>query len=357
MASKQRKGEDGQAEPTNAEIMRAVNGIAGKLDDLASKKDLDRVERDLHAKLHEKARETGQQIRTSNRMIAETKLEISQNKSAIERLEERMNRQERNTSSSQTGAVKRQEAQKAAYMRARRSVRIWPIEKRVRESNEAVIRRFFVEKMKVPDEVADSVSLDTMRKAAHQPARSKVRNEYIITFAEREERDAIKSRELAAFRGEAGLRLEVPEHLKGHLKILEEHAYAMIDLYGREVKRNIKFDDRCDDLMIDIKLPHSPKWHNITMKQAIEAKKVREEHDIQAIRAAGPKQRDGDKSKALLLVTSPGSSSRTGAPMSGLRKGLSILNAFKAKNRSGEEDPEDEEEVEEILRTDQQNKS
>ena len=76
MASKQRKGEDGQPEPTNAEIMRAVDGIAGKLDEHASKKDLDRVERELQNKIHEKARETGQQIKTNNRMISEARGEI-----------------------------------------------------------------------------------------------------------------------------------------------------------------------------------------------------------------------------------------------------------------------------------------
>ena len=143
---------------------------------------------------------------------------------------------------------------------------------------------------------------------------SKIRNELIVTFAKREQRDTVKSyaRELAAAKGTAGLRLEVPDHLKGHHKILEEHAYAMIELYGKEVKRNIKFDDRANDLMMDIRLPHSNKWHNITIKQAIEARKVKEERDAMAIRAAGAERSiDKDRTRALMLTASPGAISRS----------------------------------------------
>ena len=129
-----------------------------------------------------------------------------------------------------------------------------------------------------------------------------------MTFAEREERDTIKSyaRGLATAKGAAGLRLDIPDHLKGSHKILEEHAYAMIDMYGKEVRRNIKFDDRNENLMMDIKLPNSARWHNISMRQAIEARKVKEERDIISIKAAGAdKPMDKERTKACLLYTSP----------------------------------------------------
>ena len=222
------KGKERTATPNQqtAEIMKAVNNIAAKFDDLASKRDLERVEKDLHSKLHEKARETSQQIRTNQRMIQEVNTELTEHKTAIARLEERVQRQEGRTSGGQVAASKRQEAQQGAYMRARRSFRIWPVEKLPGEEIEVAIKRFFQTNMRVPASLTSTLNLDTIRRAVEQPARSKIKNEIIVTFAEREERDTVKSyaRELAHMGGMAGLRLEIPEHLKGHHKVLEEHA-------------------------------------------------------------------------------------------------------------------------------------
>ena len=334
MASKQRKGEDGQPEPTNAEIMRAVNGIAGKLDELASKKDLDRVEKELHNKIHEKARETNQQIRTNARMIAEARNEMAEHKAAICKLQERVDKQEGRTVMAQAGAAKRIEAQQGAFMRCRRSFRIWPVERTPGQAVEDSIRQFFKIKMRVPETFADEVNIDTIRQAVEQPARSKIRQEFIVTFADRESRDTVKSyaRELAHFKGAAGLRLDIPDHLKGFHKVLEEHAYAMINLYGKDVKRNIKFDDRSENLMMDIRLPNSARWHNITVKQALEARKIKEEKDLQAIRSVGNERTvDKERTKALCLAPSPSAISRsskgeaTATPIHGFSRGLSMF--------------------------------
>ena len=78
------------------------------------------------------------------------------------------------------------------------------------------------------------------------PARgSKITAELVVTFADVEGRDIIKSyaNGLAESKGEAGLRLDIPPCLKGSFKILNDHGLAMVRIYGREVKRNIKFDD------------------------------------------------------------------------------------------------------------------
>ena len=162
MTSKQRKGEDGQPEPTNAEIMRAVNAIGAKFDDLASKKDLERVERDLHSKIHEKARETSQHIRTNSRAISELKNELTEQKSIIGKMQERLDKQEsRLVTSGQVGATKRMEAQQGAYMRCRRSFRIWPIDRSPGQAVEDSIRQFFTKMMNVPESLADCCLLYT----------------------------------------------------------------------------------------------------------------------------------------------------------------------------------------------------
>ena len=73
------------------------------------------------------------------------------------------------------------------------------------------------------------------------------------------------------------MRLELTDSLKGSYRILEEHGLAVRELYGKDTKRNIKFDDHNRDLMVDIKLPGSVKWHNVTIDQARSAKRMREE--------------------------------------------------------------------------------
>ena len=212
-------------------------------------------------------------------MIVELRSELAEHKMAIGKLQERVDKQEgRTATTSQVAVTKRMEAQQAAYMRCRRSFRIWPVDRSPGQPVEDSIRTFFKNKMRVPEHLADNVNIDTIRQAVEQPARSRIRSEYIVTFADRESRDTIKSyaRGLAESKGMAGLRLDIPEHLKGHHKTLEEHAYSMIDLYGRDVKRNIKFDDRTESLMMDLKMPGSSRWHNITVRQAVEARKIKE---------------------------------------------------------------------------------
>ena len=200
------------------------------------------------------------------------------------------------------------------------------------------------------------VNIDTIREAVQQPSKSKIKNEYIVTFAERESRDTIKSyaRNLARAKGEAGLRLDVPEHLKGTHKVLEEHAYSLINLHGKEVKRNIRFDERTENLMMDIKMPQSSRWHNLTARQAIEARKIKEEKDIQAIRlAAANRPTDKERTKALSLDASPGAISRsstvgslgtggTATPLNLVDKGLSMFSTHRGGASGGMEGSDEE---------------
>ena len=106
----------------------------------------------------------------------------------------------------------------------------------------------------------------------------------------------------------AGLRLKLPDLLRGSYKVLDEHGLALKELYGKDTKRNIKFDDRNRDLMMDLKLPGSLKWHNITIYQARKAKKMREEMELSRLSSGrtivGP-DADRERAKVLMLVYSP----------------------------------------------------
>ena len=174
------------------------------------------------------------------------------------------------------------------------------------EPAENAVRKYFVSALKAPASLAKDVPLDLVRPATQAPARSKIRDEYIVIFADSEGRDAIYSyaNGLATAPEDYGIRPFIPEHLKGSQRILQEYAYSARQSYGK-VKWNIKFDDRNNDLMIDIKFPSGTSWHNITIRQATEAKRIREEKEIEALKlssqSSGPGQIAGERTKALLL--------------------------------------------------------
>ena len=70
---------------------------------------------------------------------------------------------------------------------------------------------------------------------------------------------------LAQANGKAGLRLEIPEHLKGIFKQFEIHAGALRERHS-VVKRSIKHADINDSKCMDVKL-ESTGWHRITARE------------------------------------------------------------------------------------------
>ena len=292
-------------EPSNALIMRTLNTLNSKFDNLPTIDHLTKLENDLHNKIESNTKalkdelrsefrqEIGEQVAKMTNMIGEVRAQVDSN------------------------TASRNNNQMGRYLRARRSFKIWPLDVDTRDEAklEQAVRKFFINRMSVPNRTANSVALDTIR-PADQARNSKVVREYVITFADVESRDAIKSYAagLASANGEAGLRLDIPPCLKGSFKVLNDHGISMLRMYGKGVKRNIKFDDRNSDLMMDIKLPTSETWHNITIEQARDAKKTRDALDMRNIRqaalGAAPGQAsvhpvDREKARALMLAISP----------------------------------------------------
>ena len=292
------------SEPSNALIMRTLTHMNSKFDKLPTVEHLNCLKSDLHSKLEANTTALRQELRDEFRsemdermqrmteMIGEVRSQIGDSKNPAGRNNNQMSR----------------------YLRARRSFKIWPItvDGPGEAKAELAVRKFFIKEMSVPQQMAMNVALDAIH-PADQARNSKITMEYVVIFGDVEARDAIKSYAsgLAASKGMAGLRLDIPPCLKGSFKILNEHGIAMVCIYGHEVKRNIKFDDRNTDLMMDIKLPTSSTWHNISIEQATEAKKARDKIDIQNIRHAalgGPSGTNGldqDKARALMLAFSP----------------------------------------------------
>ena len=131
--------------------------------------------------------------------------------------------------------------------------------------------------------------------------------------------------------------------------MLEQHSISVRELYGRETKRNIKFDDRNRDLMMDIKLPGSTRWHNITIEQARKTKTMREELELtklsQGRTIAGPSA-DRERAKALMLVYTPDRNTglAAGANLIDIESGFQDNSCGREEGAAGAPGEEEEEE-------------
>ena len=127
------------------------------------------------------------------------------------------------------------------YLECRRAIRIWPVSGQTNLS--AAARCFFSTFLKVPDQMASTVKIEKVERV-QQARRSKISEEALVLFSNAQDRDAIQSYapNLALADGKAGLRLDVPDHLRGIFRLFESHAADLISVYG-SVKRSIRFDD------------------------------------------------------------------------------------------------------------------
>ena len=83
-------------------------------------------------------------------------------------------------------------------------------------------------------------------------------------FSSSRERDLVQSfaANLANHNGKAGIRMELPEHLRGLFKLFKAHGAELRRKYPG-LKRAIKYDDASQSLCMDVKMPDKNKWHKI----------------------------------------------------------------------------------------------
>ena len=64
---------------------------------------------------------------------------------------------------------------------------------------------------------------------------------------------------------EAGLRMEIPDRMRGDFKQLEQYGHAMREKHGEGLKRHIKMDDAGMFLYIDLYIPKMKQWTRVDM--------------------------------------------------------------------------------------------
>ena len=109
------------------------------------------------------------------------------------------------------------------FLEARRAMKIWPVKA---EDNELELecRRFLKETLEIPPDTAEQICIESVRKV-RQARCSKISDEILVKICLIEERDIVQSYapNLGRVNGTAGIRMEVPAHLRSTFRLLEAH--------------------------------------------------------------------------------------------------------------------------------------
>ena len=120
------------------------------------------------------------------------------------------------------------------------------------------------------------------------------KDEVCVELENKQVRDLVKAQgpNLAAYREEAGMRLQIPDCLQKDFKALMALAYDM-KKKNKDLRRNVKFDEDSMGLFMDIQTNKEGAWRRIKPSQAYEALTNRTQKN-------GPEDMDADEIKSLL---------------------------------------------------------
>ena len=155
----------------------------------------------------------------------------------------------------------------AQYNEARRSLRMWPVPG---PDLKASLKNFLTNGLKLGGAFMDTVGPISVD--CHYDPRSKVADEAIVVFSNKETRDAVRSAatNLASHGKAAGIRMQVPGFLLTNFRALENLGYQMKNV-NPSVRRVVKFDNDNMDVMMDVKI--GDQWRRVRPADAIRAKK------------------------------------------------------------------------------------
>ena len=175
------------------------------------------------------------------------------------------------------------------FLLARRTMLLWPVE--LVETGTAV-RSFIENVLEVPGQVTKALNIVQIEKV-EQTRRSRVQNEIKEVFASSRERDLVQSyaANLAKHEGKAGIRMEVPEHMRGLFKLFEAHG-ANLRRKFPGLRRSIKFEDTTQSLCMDVRMPNKQKWHRIN---AMEMREIARRTSVEDGARAGEDEDDRRK--------------------------------------------------------------
>ena len=178
----------------------------------------------------------------------------------------------------------------AAYEKARRSMRVWPIEGTNDDDMNAKFRDFAVEALQVQDTVVRNARITDIVRVRSSP-QSIAYMEILVSFGDASERDYYfsKARNLVSYRDEsgnptAGVRMDIPPHLLATFNLLNNHGFEIKKAHGKDTKKYVKFDDVWSSLYLEIKLPGQNKWIKVSPEQVTAFGEEKDKIDYSSIR-------------------------------------------------------------------------
>ena len=171
------------------------------------------------------------------------------------------------------------------FSRARRSFRIWPMPHTASDIRTDALS-FITEKLRVPRSYLSLDDIEEVRRVAQRRRKPKnggytdpVHDEVMVRLRSSALRDYVSGHvaNLSSFvddngRPTAGLRMEIPDHLRTQFQDLQSYGRALYKQHGTGFKRHVRFDDREKTLYMDIRLPGSDDWLFVDHKMAAENK-------------------------------------------------------------------------------------
>ena len=155
------------------------------------------------------------------------------------------------------------------YWKARRSLRLWPVEGEGEELRIG-LQRFLSKRLRLGEDVISDTGDCSIRKIPPARGKSGIQNEITVEFPTVDLRDVVRGAAYnLAGQTDAGIRLEIPHHLMSNFKALNSASYKLRQKY-KECRRNVKFDDDECDLVLDFKISEEAGWKRLKPSQARE---------------------------------------------------------------------------------------
>ena len=154
------------------------------------------------------------------------------------------------------------------YLKARRQLRLWP----VCEPLEDGVRQFLVDNLKLTEARANRINF-TVCQLDSRPD-SPAQDQALVTFSTVRERDEVRSKASNLRGGDksVGCQLEPPDFLRAQYKSFQNLAFCM-KKKNPDLKRNIKFNDESQTLVMDVKMDGN--WKTVEYATAKNILKVR----------------------------------------------------------------------------------
>ena len=159
------------------------------------------------------------------------------------------------------------------FDKARRSIRLWPVPGSAGPLVWQSTDLFLKHKLDLGDRVKENMIEHIHR--PDLPSGPGVNDEAVVLFREIETRDMVMgaSSKLAPFvdssgRPTAGLRLEVPPHLRAAFRTLYKYGQSLRLRHGLGTRRHVKFDDLERSVYLNVKLPGDASWSRVSLDVA-----------------------------------------------------------------------------------------